>query len=223
MTGSIKLPEKCRECAKSKLPRPHGNCLFCPQLEIQESVLCDLNRCVQDTTDFQCHAFAPTLKLVGLPQDKIAGQANRPRKSRKKKTYLRFLDSDKIKYERALALQKLGRDPDGVYVQLKYHLFWNVSLRRSVFSPANDVIDFVYSTFLRCSELIGGYVDLVYLAPDHAHLYVESDGELSVEEMVHKIKRFSSKAIIDEFPFMRDKVSGGTGIWDEAYFVETVG
>lgn len=222
MTDSIKLPAKCRECATSKSSRFHGNCHICRELEFQESVLCDLNRCVQDTTDFQCHAFAPTLKLVGLPQDKIASRAERPPKSRKKKTYLRLLDSDRIKYERALALQRLGHDPDGAYVQLKYHLFWNVSLRRSIFSPANDFIDVLNGTFLRCSELIGGYVALGYLAADHVHLYVESDGELSVETMVHKIKGVSNKAIIDEFPFVRDKVSGGTGFWDEAYFVETV-
>jgi len=66
-------------------------------------------------------------------------------------------------------------------------------------------------------------VNLLYLAPDHVHLHVESDGELSVEEMVHKIKRSSNNAIVEEFPSVKDKLGGGTEIWDEAYFVETIG
>ena len=64
---------------------------------------------------------------------------------------------------------------------------------------------------------------LLYLAPDHVHLYVESDGELSIDEMVHKIKRFSNNAMVEECPLVRDKLGGNTEIWDEAYFVETIG
>ncbi len=110
-----------------------------------------------------------------------------------------------------------------MYVRLKYHLSWNVSRRRVVFSPANEFLDFVHGTFLRCSELIGGFVDLLYLAPDHVHLYMESDGELSIEKMVHEIKRLSNNAVLEKFPFLRDKLSGDIEIWDEAYFVETIG
>jgi hypothetical protein len=39
----------------------------------------------------------------------------------------------KIKYKKALALQKLERDSDGVYVELKYHFVWNIINRRPVF------------------------------------------------------------------------------------------
>jgi REP element-mobilizing transposase RayT len=92
-----------------------------------------------------------------------------------------------------------------------------------VFNPINNFIDFVHDTFLACSERVGGFVNLLCLAPDHVHLYVESDGELSVEEMVHKIKRFSNNAILEEFSFVREKFIGDAKIWDEAYFVETIG
>jgi len=66
-------------------------------------------------------------------------------------------------------------------------------------------------------------VDQLYLAPDHIHLYVESDGELSIEEIVFRIKQFSNDAILEKFPLLRDKISGDTKIWDKAYFVETIG
>ena len=222
MTGSNKLPPKCRECARSEVSHSHQKCHFCGELEFEESVLCDLNRCIQEEADFRCHAFQPILKLVSASENKNAEQHDVFLIHHKRESYLRLLDSDKIKYERALALQRLGRDPDGVYVLLKYHLAWNVTQRMPVFNPINNFINFVHDTFLVCSERVGGFVDLLYLAPDHVHLYVESDGELSVEEIVNRIKRFSNNALVEEFPSVRDKLGGDTEIWDEAYFVETV-
>jgi len=195
-----KLPAKCQECAKSQAPRFHRGCHFCRELEFQESVLCDLNRDVQDISVFQCHAFEPRLKLVSLPENNVTDRLDRPSKR-----------------------QKLGRDPEGIYVQLKYHLAWNVRHRMSVFNPINDFISFAHDTFLLCSEKVNGFVELLYLAPDHVHLYIESDGELSVEEMVHRIKQFSNNAILDKYSFLREKLVKDTEIWDEAYFVETAG
>jgi REP element-mobilizing transposase RayT len=98
-----------------------------------------------------------------------------------------------------------------------------VSFRRSVYNPANDFFDFVSEAFLKCSELVGGFVDLLYLAPDHIHLYVESNGKLSIEEIVHRIKQFSNDAILKKIPVIRDKLGRDTEIWDEAYFTETIG
>ena len=189
MLSTNELPAKCIECNKSTVSRPHGKCRFCNKLEFEESVLCDLNRSVQEKSDFECYAFQPILKLVGPSKNKVPGIKTGSTKEIKIKPFLGLLQSDKIKYERALALQKLARDPDGVYVRLKYHLSWNVSRRRVVFNPVNEFIDFVHGTFLKCSELTGGFVDLLYLSPDHVHVYVESDGALSIEEMLRDMKR----------------------------------
>ena len=223
MHTSNELPQKCMECVKSSITLFHRKCRFCRDLEFDESILCDLNRCIQSKSDFECHAFQPMLKLAGPSKNKVSGFYDNSTKNIKEKLFLDLLNSDKIKYERALALQRMGRDLDGIYVQLKYHFAWNVSFRRSVFSPANIFFDVVSDSFLRCSELAGGFVDLLYLAPDHIHLYVESDGELSIEEIVHRIKRFSSDATLEKFPLIRDKIGNDTEIWDEAYFVETIG
>jgi REP element-mobilizing transposase RayT len=223
MPSFNELPAKCLECTKSKMPRFHGKCHFCRDLEFQESVLCDLNRYIQSRSDFECHAFQPMLKLVGPSENKVLRFDDNSTREIKEKLFLDLLNSEKIKYERALALQKLDRDPDSVYMQLKYHFAWNVSLRRSVFSPASTFFDFVSDTFLRCREPAGGFVGLLYLAPDHIHLYVESDGELSLEEIIHKIKKFSNDAILERFPLIKDKLGRDTEIWDEAYFVETIG
>ena len=223
MHTSNELPQKCMECVKSSITLFHRKCRFCRDLEFDESILCDLNRCIQSKSDFECHDFQPMLKLVGSSKNKIPRYDDNSTREIKEKFFLELVNSDKIKYKKALALQKMDRDPDGIYVQLKYHFAWNVSLRRSVFSPANTFFDVVSDIFLRCSEQAGGFVNLLYLAPDHIHLYVESDGELSIEEIVHRIKRFSSDAILEKFPLIRDKIGNDTEIWDEAYFTETIG
>ena len=223
MSSLNKLPLKCQECGKSQAPCFHRKCHFCRELEFQESVLCDLNRSVQDMTDFQCHAFEPRLNLVSSPENREKGQLDPLSKRSKEEFYVRLFRSEKIKYERALALQKLGRDPDGVYGQLKYHLAWNVRHRMPIFNPISDFISFAHDTFLLCSEKVNGFVDLLYLALDHMHLYIESDGELSVEEMVQRIKQFSNNATLEKYSFVRETFIKDAKIWDEAYFVETVG
>jgi putative transposase len=223
MPSLNKLPVKCQECGKSQAPCFQRRCHFCRDLEFQESVLCDLNRCIQDMANFQCHAFEPMLEVVNLSKNSVTDALERPSKGLQKEPYLKLFRSDKIKYERALALQKLGRDPEGVYVQVKYHLAWNVKHRMPLFNPVNDFISFAHDTFLLCSEKVNGLVNLLHLAQDHVHLYIESDGELSVEEMGYGIKRFSNKAILEKHPFLREKFVKDAEIWDEAYFVETVG
>jgi len=97
-----------------------------------------------------------------------------------------------------------------------------VARRTPVFNPIDNFSNLVHDTFLGCSDMVGGFVDLLYMAPDHIHLYVESEGELSVEEMVAKIKRFSNDVMVEEFDFIREKLGGDIEIWDKAYFVETI-
>jgi len=125
---SSELPEKCRQCAKSTVSSVHNNCKFCRDIEFQEEVLCYLNRCIQEPADFKCHAFQPLLKLV---------------------------DSSGTK-QRALALQKLNSDPEGVFMDIRYHFAWNVTHRAPVLDLDNDIFDFLNGAFSNCNELVGG-------------------------------------------------------------------
>jgi len=205
------------------LPVIHDKCNFCQELEFNETVLCDLTRSTQDPAEFECHAFTPILKLANPSGDRVADLRGGPEEHSKRKSSLQWFQSDKIKYARALALQRLARDPDGVFLELKYHLAWNVIHRRSVFGPANEFFDFVGDTFFGCSEFAGGLVSLLWLAPDHVHLYVESDGERSVDEVVLEIKRSSSIAMLSKLDNIKESLAPRTELWDQAYFVETVG
>jgi hypothetical protein len=61
----MELPAKCQQCHKSTVSRPYRECDICQELNLDEGVLCHMNRCVQDPETFQCHAFQPSLKLTG--------------------------------------------------------------------------------------------------------------------------------------------------------------
>lgn len=223
MPDSSNLPERCQACAKLAAPVIHDTCNFCIELDFNDAVLCDLNRSTQDPSRFECHAFKPLLKLASRSGDRVADLRGGSEEHSKRQSSLQGFQSDKIKYERALALQRLAHDPNGLFLELKYHLAWNVIHRRSVFSPANEFFDFVGNTFFGCSDLAGGLVSLLWLAPDHVHLYVESDGERSVEEVIVEIKRNSSNAMMSKLGNIKESLAPRTELWDQAYFVETAG
>ncbi|HSB03577.1 MAG TPA: transposase [Thermodesulfobacteriota bacterium] len=134
-----------------------------------------------------------------------------------------LLNSDRLKYQRALAVQRLQRDPDMVYRELKYHLAWNVTTRRSIFADSTGAFDAIDNEFSTCGSPLGGLARLFWLAPDHIHVYVESDGEKSVEAIVRYLKRISSKALRETSTKPAFFLKAVLRIWDKAYFSETLG
>jgi REP element-mobilizing transposase RayT len=166
---------------------------------------------------FECHAFKP----VSTPAVSLVSGA-RPLLDEQKDGaapagYEALLNSDRFKYRRTLAVQRIQRDPDSVYMELKYHVAWNVVSRKPVFVHPADVVDVIDHAFLDCGELVGGFVSLLWLAPDHIHFYIESDGEKSIDTIAQYLKRVSANAL--------NKTTGGVNrrIWDKVYFAETVG
>lgn len=214
------FPAKCMECAKSSKPFIHGRCNFCQDSNFQEEVLCNLNRSTQNPTCFECHAFQPLLKLATSPGQ---GTRHEPKDQSAEISIEKLLHSDKVKYKRALVQQKLYRDPDLVMIEIKYHFAWNVIGRRPVFEESEPMIDFISNTIRNCSESVGGFASLLWLAPDHIHLYMESDGELSLDDIAQKLKRLSEAPILERFPNIIASQEVVTGLWDDAYFVEAIG
>ena len=221
MPNSTELPIKCQECAKSPESMTHNKCGFCREIHLSEAILCHLNRSTQERSDFQCYAFQPLLKVVIPSGHEDLDSFDHTKKGAGNEPFP-SLSSDTMKYKKALALQKLNRDPEGVFIDIKYHFAWNVVYRRPVFSPPEDYLSFIGNIFFKCSELIGGFVHLITLASDHVHVYVESDGSHSVDTMIRKIKRFSNNAILSN-PGIRSKLDEGSEMWDVAYFAQTVG
>jgi len=215
--SSTNIPDKCKDCAKLDILRCHKKCDLCQRIELEEELFCDLNRAVQDEDSFKCSAFEPRFKVVGSevkPEESTDEQI--------KEQYVDILNSDQIKYQRALAVQKLKRDPDTVFMELKYHFAWNVRYRKPVFNSDDKIVEAAYKLFDESSEIVNDFVSLISLAPDHVHVLVESNGELSVDELINRIKEHTGKGLIKECPGLKGSFENDL-IWDDAYFVKTIG
>ena len=220
---SDNLPEKCFSCTNNTASAVHKKCKFCQDLRFTESLLCHLNRSVQANDNFICHAFRQKLISVNKTVADKPSLEILPTNSFRAEKIKELLDSDKSKYRNALAVQRLQRDPDGIYLELKYHFAWNVLGRRAVFEKSADCFDFISDLFLTCGDLVGGYAQLLWLAPEHVHIYVVTDGRDPVETVIRKLKQHSGKAIIDHFPEVAKKLNPKNRLWDKAYFSETIG
>ena len=196
----------------------HDRCDFCVDLAFDEGNLCDLTRSVQDSDKFGCYAFRP----VSRQRPPIKSVENMPHDRKRRITFddNALLSSDRFKYQQALAVQRIRNDPDSVNVDLKYHVAWNVARRRPVFSQPADARCLIDNAFSVCGEQIGGIASVLWLAPDHVHVYMESDGEKSIETIVKVLKRVSFQALRAS-----DVSSSGKGriVWEKAYFAETIG
>ncbi len=178
-----------------------------------------MTRSVQDCDNFGCYAFRPVSKpRLSRIESAEVSDGQKPLTSK-------FVDdtplsSDRFKYRHALAVQRIRSDPDSVNVDLKYHLAWNVARREPVFSQPADGRRLIDNAFSVCGEQIGGIANVLWLAPDHVHVYIESDGEKSIETAVKVLKRVSSQALRASDTSSSRK---GLIVWEKAYFAETIG
>jgi REP element-mobilizing transposase RayT len=217
--SSITYPELCRKCAVRDGGAVHDRCDFCVDLAFDEGNLCDLTRSIQDCEGFGCYAFRPVSRPRLSPVES-AGDLPDDRKPRITFGDQALLSSDRFRYRHALAVQKVQSDPDGVYLDLKYHLVWNVARRTPVFSQHADARRLIENAFSTCSKQIGGIASVLWLARDHVHVYMESDGGKSIETVVKVLKHVSSEALRAS-----NVSSSGKGriLWGRAYFAETIG
>lgn len=217
------LPEKCRSCRGTNAGSIHSGCPFCADARFEESILCDLNRSVQDLGAFQCGAYRPGLVLVGESE---RNQSTSPPKSKMPSGRDRFQDTvrtQREKFSLLLGRQSLERQPDEVFADLKYHLAWNVIHRRPAFVEGNEYAAFFQEIFREYDESGGTLVRLLSLCTDHIHVYLECDVDRSVEDVILDIKQLSEDALLARFPNLKDRFFPEGDVWDPAYFVGTVG
>lgn len=215
-------PGECQSCFKATISVPHRKCDLCKELSFPEQILCDLNRATQTPSSFRCCAVRSKLRSVDSDDSKRSDLQNELSSYSQSKDIRTLLISDRIKYEKALFLQKLRRDPDEMFVSIKYHLALSTLHRKPIFDLIGDAKELISGIFSEYSVQSGEQPSLLWLAPDHVHIHVESDGNRSVEEISEEIKRLSSTAILKQFADVEDIAELGDSIWDISCFVETL-
>jgi REP element-mobilizing transposase RayT len=203
------------------------HCRLCSDLNFNETTLCELNRSVQQAeSEFKCQAFRPRMSLITAAGEITPGKSVRHRDGSvlaRQLKRLKLLHDDKIKYRRALAQQHLARDPEAVIIELKFHYAWNVSDRRPLFAGGTNTVACLSDILLTASLPSVLHTGLLWLAPDHIHVYCEADGQDSPENIVRGLKHLSEQALLAQFTDIAEALGANGRIWDEGYFVETLG
>ncbi|MCP4406233.1 MAG: hypothetical protein GY807_00405 [Gammaproteobacteria bacterium] len=69
------FPVRCQQCGKSQGSPIPNNCRLCADLNFSETILCELNRSVQQGGDtFQCDAFRPMMSVITAAGEATPGK-----------------------------------------------------------------------------------------------------------------------------------------------------
>lgn len=103
---------------------------------------------------------------------------------------------------------------------LKYHLVWITKYRKPVLKDTvgGRVRDLIRQTCLQLDvQIISGSI-----SPAHVHLLVSVPPDISVSELVKRLKGRSSRKILQEYTEMRQQF-WGRHFWARGYFAASSG
>ena len=107
------------------------------------------------------------------------------------------------------------------HYQHEYHIVWGTKYRRKILKP------YVKEAFLEALfEVLKKYPKLHMVAVntdrDHVHLQIEIAPDISVSEVMKRIKGYTSIFLKKKFPFIR-RIYLDEGVWSVGYFSSTIG
>ena len=107
---------------------------------------------------------------------------------------------------------------NNVVYSCKYHVVWCPKYRRKV------LVDGVDERLKEICREVAGELSFeiieMEVMPDHVHMLVEVDPQFGIHRAVKRMKGRSSRALRDEFPWLRKRIPS---LWTNSYFVSTVG
>lgn len=100
---------------------------------------------------------------------------------------------------------------------LRYHFVWCPKRRRKVL---------IGNVALRLKELLeektaelGWSIVALEIMPDHVHLFLGTDPDVSPTQVMHALKGYTSRVLRQEFP----KLQAMPSLWTRSYWVSTAG
>jgi putative transposase len=104
--------------------------------------------------------------------------------------------------------------------EAQYHMVWCPKYRKRVL--VGDIKERVKELFYEIAQEFDFEIDKCEVAKDHVHILLSFPPRYSISRVVGIIKSISGSKIFDEFPKVKKKLWGGH-LWEEGYFVRTVG
>jgi REP element-mobilizing transposase RayT len=187
-------------------------CPFCADVQFPEQVLCDLVREGQsEKQPFRCAAFRPAVSVV--QQDHTEAR------------HLEEVSADTVnmspkdQWFRAYAVQQLSLHPDLIDFTIRYHVVLSTRQRTNVFSREHreQIADMVRQAALSFEQMT---LDVLWLASDHMHLYIDATPDYSLDEIVHAIREYLEHAVTHLLPELQHSHQP---VWERAYFAEGIG
>jgi putative transposase len=100
---------------------------------------------------------------------------------------------------------------------LRYHFVWCPKRRRKVLTGA---VEARLKELLQAKAVeLGWGIVALEVMPDHVHLFLSTDPEVSPTQVMHALKGYTSRVLRQEFPRLQTMPS----LWTRSYWVSTAG
>ncbi|HEX4068637.1 MAG TPA: IS200/IS605 family transposase [Candidatus Babeliales bacterium] len=104
--------------------------------------------------------------------------------------------------------------------RLMYHLVWIPKYRKRVLN--GEIADRIKELLYECADFQRWKIEELNIQPDHIHMLVQMNPDVSVSRMVQLFKGMTSKVVREEFPELKEFL-WGKSFWSDGYFAETSG
>ena len=208
----MRIPTLCQACYKHYRSTVVNACPFCDDVQCPEAMVCDLVREGQsEKQPFRCAAFRPALSVVHHDETKVSPMEADSEDS--------VTMSPKDKWFRAYAVQQLSFNPDLIDFTIRYHVVLSTRQRVNVFSSEHgeSMADLVRQAAVPFEQTTA---HVLWLAPDHMHLYIDASPDYALDEIVHAIREHLEHAMTHLFPALQPS---NQPVWERAYFAEGIG
>jgi len=103
---------------------------------------------------------------------------------------------------------------------LKYHLVWITKYRKPVLR--GEIGKRLRELIRQTCDTLEVYIETGHIAPDHVHLLLSVPPNVSVSDLLQRLKGRSSRRMLDEFGELK-KQFWGQHLWARGYFAASTG
>lgn len=100
---------------------------------------------------------------------------------------------------------------------LRYHFVWCPKRRRKVL--VGNVAQRLKELLEQKTTELGWSIVAMEIMPDHVHLFLGTDPDVSPTQVMYALKRYTSRVLRQEFPVLQTMPS----LWTRSYWVSTAG
>ena len=111
----------------------------------------------------------------------------------------------------------MQRNSHQVY-ELGYHIIFCTKYRHKILTGEVEIA--CRNAIAETCAAYGWTLEEIEVMPDHVHLLLSIDPQLSIHRAIKRIKGRSSHDLREEFPWLKSRIPT---LWTNSYFVSTVG